>query len=224
MRYTVFALLVVFGAVFANGLTSDVSEIHGFYSGYPGTDDLLDSYALSASEMHTSGYACFHATGQADPFITADDFTVTTDAQVEEIVYWFTSNDNPSICDVFLYADAAPGPGAQLQATTATIVAVATSVPFGSDWIYECTLTLDTPITFDLGSVYWIAPMRQGQGTGWYCAVGSTISGTECYLQYQGTWGPWSAQSQPVMDMFRILNGDVTSLQRTTWGSIKNLF
>lgn len=224
VKLVVFVLLAVFGAVFANGIISDVSEIHGSYPGYPGTDDIIDSYAINEGELHTTSYASFHATGQSDPYITADDFEITVDAQVDEIVYWYTSSDNPATCDVFLYADAAPGPGAQLQATTATVAAVQTSIPWGSAWIHECTLTLAAPLTFDLGSVYWIAPLRDEGGAEWFCNVGSTVRGTECYLQYQGVWGPWSAQSQPVMDVFRIMYGNTSSLERTTWGSIKNLF
>lgn len=223
MKSAVFVLLMVCGILFANGLTSDVSEIHGSYSGYLGTDDILDSYALDAGTLHTSGFANFHATGQTYPYITADDFEITVDAQINVITYWTTGSD-PSTCDVFLYDDAAPGPGAQIQAVTATIVSSATSVPWGSGYIYQNVLTLDAPVTFDLGSVYWIAPMRQGVGSTWYTNVGTNVSGTDCYLQYNGAWGPWTAQGQPATDMFRILEGSTSSLERTTWGSIKNLF
>lgn len=222
MKSAVFVLLIVFGAVFANGLTSDVSDIHGSYSGYIGTDDVIDSYALDAASLHTSAFANFHATGQTYPYITADDFEITVDAHIAVITYWTTGSD-PSTCDVFLYADAAPGPGAELQATTATIVSNATTVPWGSGFIHEAVLTLADHILFDVGTVYWIAPLRQGTGTTWYLNVGTVVSGTDCYLQYGGVWGPWTAQGQPATDMFRILDGS-TSLERTTWGSIKNLF
>lgn len=225
MKFAALILLVVFGVVFANGLTTDVSEITGSYAGYPGTDDNIDSYALDAGSLHTSGFANFHADGQADPYITADDFQISAiDAQVEVITYWTTGADNPATADVFLYADANPGPGAELQAVTATVASSATTVPWGSGFVYQVVLTLDTPLTFDLGTVYWLAPMRPGQGTTWYTNVGTIVRGTDCYLQYQGVWGPWTAQGQPATDMFRIIEGTLTSLERTTWGTIKNLF
>ncbi|MEA3265892.1 MAG: hypothetical protein U9P42_02975 [Candidatus Fermentibacteria bacterium] len=225
MRFTLFVLLVVFGAVFADGLTSDISEVTGGYSGCLGTDDTIDSYALDAGSLHTSGFANFHATGQADPYITADDFQISpVDAQIDVITYWTTGADNPATADVFLYEDASPGPGAQLQAVTATVAASATTVPWGSDFVYQVVLTLDTPLSFDLGAVYWLAPMRPGEGTTWYTCVGTVVRGTDCYLQYQGVWGPWTAQGQPAADMFRIMEGSTSSLERTTWGSIKNLF
>lgn len=224
MKNTILLMVFILSVAMANGITSDVAEIHGSYGGYPSTDDTIDSYAANAGEIHTSAYANFHATGQTYPYITADDFEITVDAQIDEIVYWTNASDNPATCDVFLYADAAPGPGAELQATTATVAAVATSIPWGTAWVYQATLTLADPLTFDLGSVYWVAPLRDEGGATWYCTVGSTVRGTDAYLQYEGAWASWQTQSQPPMDVFRILNGTASSLQRDTWGSIKNLF
>lgn len=219
----ILVLVVLASFALASDLTSDVEGIHGFYGGYMGTDDIIDSYALNAGELHTSGFANFHATGQTYPYITADDFVINVDAQIAEIVYWSTGSD-PAAATVYLYEDAAPGPGTELQSVGSTIASAATTVPWGAGYVYEATLTLAAPITFDLGTNYWIAPLSDDMGAAWYTCVGTTVTGTDAYLYYNGAWGPWTAQGQPACDMFRILDGTTSSLQRTTWGSIKDLF
>lgn len=227
MKFLGFMLVALVGTAFASDLCIEGGINGEYYGGIIATDDIIDSYAYNASQAYTSAYANF-APDATQNYITADDFQITVDASIAELLYWMVNTDangHPTVVDVFLYADAAPGPGAELQFTTGTVVSTITTIPWGTKWVYECMITLNTPFTFDLGTTYWTAPLRNDGTFGtWYCLVGNVIRGAECYLWYNGIWQAWSTQGYPAQDMFRVMYGSTTPLERNSWGAIKTIF
>lgn len=223
MKIIIFVLLSVFVPVFANGITSNVTEVHGTYEGYLDDYTILDFYPLG-DDLHTQSFACYHDSGESYPWITADDFNISQSGTINQITYWSTVIIHPMFATIYLYDDAAPGPGTELQNTQATNTVTQTTVPWGSDFIYENEFALSTPFTFDQGTSYWVAPLPLASSHPWFLAVGLTVHGESCYLQMNNVWAPWTAQSQPPTDVFRVISGNWTSaLDRTSWGSIKTL-
>jgi len=224
MKYLFMLMLV--GVVSAGGPSID-GGVSGAYSGMTGTDGAIDSYPYDLGTAYSTGYANF-TPGPGQIFITADDFEIAVDGSITELRYWMINTDgvgHPTEVDVFLYADAAPGPGAVLQTTTGAVVSTVTAFSQGSSWIYECMITLDTPFTFDLGTVYWIAPFRDDGTYGtWYCMVGTVVRGAESYLNMNSFWQVWSIHGNPPLDVFRVTYGTATPLERDSWGFIKTIF
>lgn len=216
MRTLFLVLVVAAGAALASAPAIS-GEISGSY-GYPSSDDNIDSYAYDAGDALDTAFASF------GDYVTADDMTLSTDAEVQELTYWTltTAASMPTSCSTLLYQDTGSGPGTEMEDVTSTVVNTATGISFGSYTVYESDCTPGTPISADVGTTYWITVQRQSADT-WYFLAGTTVRGQECYL-YNSGWVTWSSQGYAPSDMFRILYGSLTPLDRGTWGSIKTLF
>lgn len=220
MKLLILVLLTAFTSLYAAG-PSISGELTGEYIVGPATDDNLDSYTFSVSELYETAYANF------DAYITADDIHLAMDATIDEIAFFMLSTSSmPTSVDVYFYTDTGTGPGSEITSTSASVSTTAVGYQFAGYEIYETLCTLASGFSVIGGETYWIGPNRPGSDT-LYSLVGITVRGQESYLSQDtgATWVTWSSQGYAPTDMFRVVYGTPeTALERGTWGNIKSTF
>jgi hypothetical protein len=133
----------------------------------------------------------------------------------------------PTLVEAYFWADAAPGPGAELWNGTSSgtnLTHTYIGVTFAGYPIYMTVADLPDIDYFLVtgGTTYWTTIQRI-DGLNLYCFLDFEIRGMECYRDIGNGWEPGGCGSYLICDMFRIIEGTVV-LERDTWGSIKTQF
>ena len=217
-------LLVVLLVIVAMSFASSTmrGEFEGTPNPMPGTDDVVDTNAYDAATAFDTAYAIF------TDFWVADDFTPPADYTIEILTLWdLSTGAMPTSVDAYIWADDAPGPGAELWTDAVSggdLVHNATGVTFAGYMIYMTVASLPNTDYFTAlsGTTYWTTFQRT-DGTNFYCIQDTGVTGTECYRDIGSGWVPGSTTGYPATDMFRIIEGTLP-LDRDTWGTIKALF
>jgi hypothetical protein len=225
MRF--FAVLL---AVVAVGFASGPCLISGHSSGFgyplPEFDDVLDTYAYTTGDVLSSIPASF------GDYAAVDDYTAATDADAVLSTYtcWGVSTATaPTALELFVVADSSSTPsGAPISQTSFTALSSTTGFTFGSYpvLLYVLDLSSDT-ISVAPGATVWLGAHRN-DGSNWYPLCGTTVTGSEAYRTTAAgwSWASFSSTSIPAGDIFKIIEGSPasSSLNRSTWAGIKNMF
>mgnify|MGYP001179296563 CR=1 FL=1 len=206
-------LLAVAGLAFASGT---ISGRPGGECGFviPETDDIIDSYAFNQAEQMGTIGASF------DDYATIDDFDYAT--TLNSYTCWaVTTGSTPTALELLVVEDASGVPsGAPTSQTSYSVTPVNSGYTYGSYpiWIAEI-VTTDNPTVDNV----WLGSHR-ADGVSWYPVGGLTVTGSEGYrTQAAGwSWEPFSG-SLEAGDLFKIVDG-TSSLSRSTWAGIKNMF
>jgi hypothetical protein len=214
MKYLL-TLLFVAGLAVASSpeLTGQLSGT-GF--GFPGTDDYLETYAYNAASALQTIPASF------TDYRVVDDFVPAAGVNVTKWTNWFvTTAATPTTLNLMCFANNAGTPGTEVYQTPHAVTCVNSGFLFGSYVIYKAEMVLSQAFT---AGTWWVG-MHRVDGNNWYPNLGTVVTGSQAYrTQAAGyTWEPCSS-SIGAADVFKIVEGIVTSLDRTTWGGIKNLF
>ncbi len=215
----VFVLLAVAAMAFAS---STISGEAGGVANYtlPSTDDVLDTYAYNAAEQMSTIGASF------DDYATVDDYN-GIDGNITSYTCWaVTTVAAPTALEIMVVADDAGVPSASGPTSQTSYPAVCsdTGMTYGSYaiWIAVIDLSADPILAM---SPLWIG-IHRADGSNWYPVGGTTVTGSEAYrTEVAGwSWAPFSA-SLVSGDLFKVIEGTpYSSLNRSTWAGIKNLF
>ena len=218
MRFLV-VLLVVVAMSFAS------STITGHSSGLgtipAATDDVFDSYAYDLATVLSSIPASF------TDYAICDDFMYSASAvSVDTYTHWaVTTASNPSEIELLVVADASGPDGTPVSMVSYPATVANSGFAFGSYTVWQAVLDLSAdPIAVAAGTTVWFGPHRN-DGDNWYPGAGTTVTGSEAYrtLAAGYAWEPFSTSLESA-DIFKIVEGTMTSLERDTWAGIKNMF
>lgn len=220
MRFLL-VLLAVAAMSFASGTISGHAGGSGGGFVYVETDDVLDTYAYSAAEQMSTIGASF------DDYAAIDDFNyaVDTDIALTSYVCWgVTTGAAPTAMELLYVADVSGVPsGAPISQVSYPIVCTNSGFLYGSYtiWVGEIDLSANPEVS----TPCWLGSHRN-DSVNWYPIGGTTVTGSEGYrtLAAGWEWAPFSG-SLVAGDLFKVINGTVvSSLERTTWAGIKNIF
>jgi hypothetical protein len=221
--------LLVLLAVAVAGFASDaVITGHPGGAGYPlpEFDDVLDSYAYNdTTAFSTSLPASFGDYALIDDF---SEVTLDADASIATYSCWGVTTASPATAlEILVVADSSGVPtGAPISQTSYTAASGNSGFTFGSYPIYLSIVDLSSsPVAVPYGTTVWIGAIR-ADGSNWYPSCGTTVRGSEAYRTVAAGWS-WEAISGSIEagDIFRVIEGTPgTSLSRTTWAGIKNMF
>ena len=211
-------LLAVAGMAFASGtLTGSAGGTGGGFT-RPGTDDILDSYAYNQAEQMGTIGASF------TDYAIIDDY-YGGNANMDSYTCWgVTTASVPTDLELMIVADASGVPsGAPISQDSYSVTTVNSGYTYGSYPIWIATFDFtSSPVYID--SPTWLGSHRN-DGSSWYPIAGLTVTNSEGYrtLGAGWAWEPFS-NSLEAGDLFKIIEGEPTSLSRDTWAGIKNMF
>ncbi len=219
-------LFVAAAATFASStLTGHVGGEYTLWM--PATDDVIDTNALTEPDIFNTAFASF------TDYYVADDFTPSANYAVTDVTWWtLTTGAVPDAGDleVLFYTDLPPGPGTLLWTGVPTAVSLGnTGLTFAGYVIWQTQVTLPDTDYFNVvgGTTYWVS-MHRTDGTTLYIILDSIVRGTELYRIIDATgWVAGSSTGSPPYDptdVFQIIEGTATAIERETWGSIKSIF
>lgn len=157
-------------------------------------------------------------------YAAADNFTFTDSATIRSIRYWTVSMDGRSLCniDVAICKDNSGELGDIVWEDT-ILVADQTLFDTGDDIagldIYMNTLQINTAPNIQAGNYWLIFKADQNSGfVGWLVTNPTYPPNMQAYKRDAG----WS--KAPYDAFFCLYDENTTSLSKTTWTSIKNIF
>jgi len=222
--------LVLFVCVAASFASSTLTgPIGGEYNlNLPSTDDVVDTNAYESATMYTTAY------GSSGDYYVAEDFTPSGNFYITDVSWWTittAATPAPSGVEVIFYTDAAPGPGSVLwSGVPIALNHIDTGVTFAGYVVWLTTATLpDTDyFTANSGTTYWVC-MHRTDGSNFFIVLDTVVRGTECYRVdvTGGSYVPGSTTGSPLYDpadVFQIIEGTTTALDRSTWADIKTIF
>jgi len=187
----------------------------------PETDYVIDSYIFIPGEQMDTIPASF------GDYAVVDDFVPITDgvAVLLEYTTWGVTTDGyvPSEMALLVVDDDLGEPeGAPISQELYQMEAYDTGFTFYEYTVWRGEMCLIKPYT-EVSTPVWLGPQRQ-DGAKWYVMGGVTISGSEAYrtVSYGWSWEPFS-ESLQAGDIFKVIEGSYSDLQRSTWGGIKAL-
>ncbi|MCD4707047.1 MAG: hypothetical protein K8S62_04835 [Candidatus Sabulitectum sp.] len=214
-----FVIFVVAGMAFA--FDSFPGESSGVGYLLPGTDDVFDSYAYKESEVFSSVPAAY------SEFAVCDDFTATGsgDVIIDTYTSWgFTTGSNPAELELLVIADNSGPDGAPVSQTSYPCTLYDSGFTYAgyTVWVTVMDLSSDPAVVMS-GETVWFGHHRNDGGT-WAAGCGTTVTGSEGYRTVASGWA-WAPFSESLEsgDIFKIVEGS-TSLERSTWAGIKNMF
>jgi hypothetical protein len=204
------------------------SSMEGHFEGIPNplpaTDEIIDTNAYDQAHQFNTAFAIF------TDYWVADDFTPYGDYYIEILTFWTLSTGTmPTSVDAYFWADAPPGPCAELWNGTSSgtnLTHTDIGVTFAGYPIYMTVADLPNTDYFlaSSGVTYWTTIQRT-DGTNFYCILDDEVRDTECYRDIGSGWVPGSSTGYAATDMFRIIsNSWYPALERDTWGAIKIQF
>jgi hypothetical protein len=111
--------------------------------------------------------------------------------------------------------------GAPLSQNSYSVTAGNSGYTYGgyTIWVAELDLS-DNPVVDN----NWLGSHRPGSVT-WYPIGGITVTGAEGHrtLEAGWDWMSFTASGIPAGDLFKVIEGTTSSLERNTWAGIKNL-
>jgi len=219
MRLFVIILAVV-GMAFASGTIS--GEPGGVGHALPETDDVLDTYAYDTGTSFSTIPAA------SSDYAVCDDYTASGsgDSIIDTYTTWaVTTAANPTALELLYIADNSGPDGAPVSQTSYPAAVSNSGHMFGSYivWIAVMDLSSDPAVVLN-GETVWLGAHRN-DGSNWFAGCGTTVAGSEGYrtLAAGWDWAPFSG-SLVTGDLFKIIEGIDTSLSRSTWAGIKNMF
>ncbi len=215
----VFVLLAVAALAFAS---STISGEAGGVANYtlPSTDDVLDTYAYNAAEQMSTIGASF------DDYATVDDYN-GADGTVDTYTCWgVTTGAVPTALEIMVVADDAGVPSASGPTSQTSYPATCsdTGMTYGSYAIWLAVVDMSSDPLM-VAAPLWIGSHRNDT-VAWYPIGGTTVTGSEAYRTEAAgwSWAPFSA-SLVAGDLFKVIEGTSgSSLNRSTWAGIKNMF
>lgn len=207
-------LAVVAGLAFGSADLSGVST--GIGTQFPETDDYIDSYAYDAT-------VCSSIPASFGDYRVVDDFTPVVDgADIVKFIYWGLSTaTTPTSLNLMWFADASGTPGTEVSQTPYSITTGASGFEYAGYTVWTTEMVVN--ITGVEGT-NWFGFHRPTADT-WYVGIGPIVTGYEAHrtLAAGYAWQPMSSSIEAA-DLFKIIEGTVTALDRSTWGGIKVLF
>ena len=217
MKYLL-TLLFVAGLAVASAPPELSGALSGTGFGFPGTDDYLETYAYNAASGCTTIPASF------TDYRVVDDFVRTSAVNVTKWTNWFvTTASTPANLNLMCFANNAGAPGTEVYQTPHAVTCVNSGFLFGSYVIYKAEMVLTQAFT---AGTWWVG-MHRVDGSSWYPNLGTVLTGSQAYRTVAAGYAWQTVGTDPAIgpaDVFKIVEGVVTSLDRTTWGGIKNLF
>jgi len=217
----VFVLLAVVAMAFASSTIS--GDLRGSASfTLPATDDELDSYAFDAG----TAFAASIPASFTD-YAVVDDFTASGgENTITSLTCWgLTTGAAPTALEVLVVADASGPDGAPISADSYPCATSASGYTFAGYDILTTVIDLSgNPIVVADGVTVWLGSHRN-DGVTWYPDLGTIVTGMNAYRTQAAGWA-WEdiATSIEAGDLFKVIEGDYTSLDRNTWAGIKNMF
>jgi len=205
-------VFVIAGVAFASSSLSGTSAGSGIW--FPETDDVLDTYAYGDD-------VCGTIPASFGDYRVVDDFQTAKGATISSFTYWGLSTGAiPTSLNLMQFADDSGAPGTEVFQTDYSIVSTNSGFTYAGYVVYKCDMAVSLPLAT---GTYWFGFHRPG-ATNWYVGIGPTVTGYEAYRTLAAGY-VWEAISVSIeaADLFKIVEG-ATALERTTWGSIKNLF
>lgn len=184
---------------------------------FPETDDIVDSYAYNQAEQMST------IAGSFSECATIDDFDMGSPAEDIFICgyncWGVTTSSIPTTLEFLIVEYSGGQPvGAPLSQETYSVQCIDTGFTY-----YEYTVwyaCLDLPDFLDIPHPCWLGSHRN-DGMDWFPIGGLTVSGSEGYRTQGGwSWEPFSSSIE-YGDLFKIIYGSTSDLDRYTWAKIK---
>jgi hypothetical protein len=212
MKFYVLMLLV---AGFAVAQPEISGSFGGGGGGYPGTDDILDTYTYGSTVLS-------NIPASFTDYRVVDDFTPALGGSFTKFSYWYvTTAANPTALELMYFPDAAGVPSGTPGFQTSYAVTTSNSgFLFGSYAVWYAQMNVSLPFT---AGKQWYG-FHRNDGNNWYVAVGTVVTNVQAYrtLAAGYAWEPCSS-SIGACDMFKLIEG-ATALGRDTWAGIKTQF
>ena len=211
MKFLVLVFIVT-GFAFASSSLSGTSAGTGIW--FPETDDVLDTYTYGDD-------VCGTIPASGGDFRVVDDFQTAKGATIASFSYWgVTTGAVPTSLNLMQFADAAGTPGTEVFQTDYSIATSNSGFTYAGYIVYKADMAVNLPLAT---GTYWFGFHRPGTDN-WFVGIGPSVTGYEAYRTVAAgyAWEPCSTSIEAA-DLFKIIEG-ATALERTTWGSIKNLF
>jgi len=220
MKSSLVCLAILVSFILAN--SSMEGHFEGIPNPLPATDWIIDTNAYNQAHQFSTAFAIY------SDYWVADDFTPSGYFQIGILTFWDLSTGTmPTSVDAYFWADAPPGPGAELWNGTSSgtnLTHTNSGVTFAGYIVYVTVAVLPNIDYFSVnaGTTYWTTIQRT-DGTNFYCILDDEVRDTECYRDIGSGWVPGSSTGYAATDMFRIIESP-TALECDTWGAIKTQF
>lgn len=223
MRFSVFVLVIV--AVFAFAADDQLGSIHPTGPTGAGSDADVYSQTYDFGTL-LNGYSNYSGGSR----LVADDFELTADYDVREIVVWmiWTAGQATEMNMAILSDDAGDSnPATATEVWSEAVPCV--NVDTGDDnWgydIWETTCTVNTDVYPELSTgIHYYLQVQAEVADNCYILVSPNYVADLVWFFGDSGWQRSDVAFGEDSDLYFDLFGELTAIESMTWGSVKTLF